>query len=250
MTQEAGTPADFWERVKQAAERAVDAYARSGASRNASISSGGTFTVRGGVFRLLSNLGKELFYAGPLGPSLSDGTPQQGLMMRRADDTAVLALFDAAPGVDGSLNQALNWFDRTGHVVFADDTNNGSGLARPYIGGGFGRARFGDMDVATTSSTFETLWTARVSKQHPRMQVWYQASMDTAATTGEVRVLVDGVQVGSVNTHSFAVLTTFIGPDFIAGEHEATVTLEIQGRRTTATGALRVEALGWIGKQS
>lgn len=251
MTQEAATPAGFWERVEQVCERVLARYIRSGALRNSSLT-GGSLTLRGGVFRMVNVADTfNQFYLGPVTPAQPDGTLQPGWILRRADGSLALSVYDAFPadGPDG-VQQAVNWWDRSGQIVVADDTDSGQGLARPFLGGNFGRARYADMGVQTTSGSFETLWIARLTKQQPKLMVTYRATMDTAGTTGETRVLVDGVPLGPAESQEFVIGTYFVGPAAVAGAHMSTITVEIQGRRTSASGALRVEALNWEGRQS
>lgn len=251
MTQEGGTPPDFWERVKLVAERAVDSYARSGASRNTSITGGG-LTIRGGFFRMLSKAvnGVTQFYLGPSGAVLGDGSVQQILSVRRADGTRVLLLWDAFPAADGTLNQALSWIDRGGNIVISDDTDSGQGIARPYLPAAFYRKRYADLTVSTTSTTFETLWEARIYKQQPRLEVGARATMETSGDTGETRVLVNGVQLGATAAQTFLVLAHSFGPAAVAGAHMEALTVQIQGRVTSATGTLRVEPWFVTGQQS
>lgn len=249
MGVDAGTPPGLFDRIRQLVRDEVAKLLRSGLLRNASISEGG-LTIRGGFLRLVAGA-VDLFYVGPVAPNKADGTAQQGWIVRRADGTNVLFLRDAIPtDAGGALQQALNWYDRTGNVVLADDTNGGVGLARPWLSGGFGRTRFTDFGVGSTSATFETLWDQRISKQQPRLEVAYRASMDTSATTGETRVLVNGVQLGTTQAETFSVATHFIGPLAVAGNHMDDLLVEIQGRRTSTTGTLKVEPLYWKSRQT
>lgn len=248
MTAEAQLPRGWRGLVQKMIDDSIARFARSGFLRNASVTGGAGLTVAdGGAWRLTAADGTEIFYVGPVDPPMPDGSPQPGVIVRRGDGTVVLMLYDVDPTV---FQQALNWYDRGGNVVLADDTASGQGLARPYIPGGFHRTRFADFTVTSTSATFETLWDARLPKQHPRLEVGYRASMDTAATTGEVRVLVNGVQLGATTAEAFLVATRFIGPAAVAGNHLDTLLVEIQGRRTSAGGALRVEPLYVRGVQS
>jgi hypothetical protein len=242
VTQEAGTPPGFWDRIQQNADRAVAAAMRSGPLKNASISDGG-LTIKGGFLKLLSKVvdGVSTFYVGPSGGTLGDGTVQQVLLVRRADNSLALSLYDAFPDTDGTLNQALSWWDRFGNTVLADDTDSGQGLARPWLSGGFSRTRFADMSVATASTTFETVCDALVNRQQPRWEVGIRASMDTPGATGEVRVLVDGQQLGSTSTEAFAVSTRYYGPSAILGTYGQDALVEIQARVTSGTGGLRLE---------
>lgn len=249
MTQEAQVPQDLITKLQGMWRQDIANSSRAASIRNASISAGGTLSITGGAFILEDTAGHKLFYVGPYGPPNTDGTAQQGWAVERADGTIVLALWDAFPS-GGVLNQALTWFDRNGNAVFADDTNSGQGMARPYLSGSFTPARYADWNITSTSGTFETLWQQYISKQQPDLEVGFIASMDTSATTGEVRVLVNGVQLGATTSESFAINTTILGPLPVAGNHMDTLLIEIQGRRTSAGGALKVQPLYWKGRQT
>lgn len=250
MGVDANLPPGLFERIGQLVEQKLGQLLRSGMLRSASIGEGG-LTIRGGFLRLrnAADTGDQ-FLIGAVDPPQPDGTPQPGWMVRRADGTLVLLLRDAFPvNGPGGVDQALTWLDRSGNTVLSDDTDSGQGLARPYVGGMFGRSRYADMTVSTASATFETLWETRITKQQPRLFVHYRATMDTAATTGETRVLVDGVELDTVETEGFSIAHRYaLGP--VAGAHMSDLIVEIQGRRTSATGQLRVEAYGWEGRQT
>lgn len=252
MSDEAKVPSGFWARVREICRDEIAKFAQSGFLRNSTISGGaGLRIIDGGSLSLVSVSGVELFYIGPVQPNRADGTPQQGLIIRRDDGTTAVLMRDQFPTDDGgALNQAFNFFDRAGNVWLADDTNSGQGMARPWLSGGFARARYADMTVSTTSSTFETLFDQRISKQQPRLEVCYRATMDAASTTGETRVLVNGVQLGAVAAETFAIATRYAGPAAVAGANMSDLLVEVQGRRTSASGALRVEPLYWKGRQS
>jgi hypothetical protein len=110
---------------------------------------------------------------------------------------------------------------------------------------------FADWTVATTSTTFETLWKGEMLKQHPKLSVATRATTDTSGSTGEIRVLVNGVQLGSsVASVGFALTTSLLGPDVVDGDHMKLLTVEIQGRMASGAGSLKVEPLHVIGRQS
>lgn len=250
MTQEAAVPPGFWGRVQKMIDDRIADFARSGFLRNASITGGAGLTIKdGGRLALETAAGVVLFEIGPVGPALPDGTPQQGWVVRRADGSGVLDLFDVDTS-DGVLRQALNWRDRSGNVVLADDTDSGQGLARPYLPGVFSRARYADWSVSTTSGSFETLWRAEVYHQQPRLSVAVNASMDTAATTGEIQVLVNGTQLAPSQAVTFSLSTLLFGPAPVQATHMSLLSVEIRGRRTSASGALRVEPLHLHGRQT
>lgn len=252
MTQEAGTPPGFWQRVEQVAERVVARAMRSGANRNASLGAGGRFTIKGGALVVEAADGSTSAYFGGIYPAMPDGTVQPGFILRREDGSLAAALYDPTPdpaSPDG-FKQFFAIYDRGGRIVFSDDTSSGQGIARPYVGGGFARARYADWGVSTTSAAFETLFEQRIWKQHPRLEVGIRASTTDAATTGETRVLVNGVQLGAVSAEEFVMNYRFFGPAAIAGDHMQTLDVLVQGRVTGGAGALRVEPRYWMGRQS
>lgn len=251
MTQEGAVPPDFWQQIDRRIDQKVAAAQRAASIRNASISSGGTLSIQGGALVLLDDNGTVLHYIGPVTPNRADGTAQQGWQVYRSDGTTVLKLFDANPtDAGGALQQALNWYDRSVNTVLADDTNSGQGLARPWLSGGFARTRFADLGISTTSPTFETMWEQKIIFQHPKIYAVIKHTMDTSGTTGEVRLMANGVQVGATLSSGFIVKTESPGVAAITADYGSEVFLEIQGRRTSATGSLRVEPLSWVARQT
>lgn len=244
MTQEAGTPAGFWDRVEQIAKKVVNDYVRAGLLNSASISSGG-LTIKGGFLRFLfpASLGSGLAaFFGDIKNEADGSYLGTGLLIQDQNgrDIAQLRTDDAT----GTTVIMLN--DAQGNNVIST-FNAPMGLSRPLLQGGFVPTRFADFTVATTSATFETLFRGTLYKQNPAMFVRTAASMDTSGTTGELRVLVNGNQLGSVATVGFTVGTFDFGTAVIAGAHMDFLNVEIQGRRTGATGALRVAPGTWIG---
>jgi hypothetical protein len=246
MGQEAAVPAGFWPKVQKMVDDAVATFARSGFLRNASISDGG-LTIKGGFLRLLFG-DVELVNMGPVLPRMPDGSPQIGLIIRRADGTQALAMFDADVS-DGQVNQALTWYDRAGNVVLADDTNSGQGIARPYVPGGFYRADYADW-LAVTGTSFVTKFRARMPKQQPSLYVRAWASNDTSGATGELRVMVNGVQWGPTQSTAFSISEYEFGPLPVTGEHMSTLAVELQARVTSGSGAVRLEPSRLEGRQT
>lgn len=215
----------------------------------ATIADGG-LTVDGGFVKVLDLNGVTQFLFGPISPNLDDGTPQRGWIVRRADATIVLALFDASPGDGGpaTYRQALNWFDRAGNVVMADDTDGGVGLARPYLPWTF--TNDGD-NRTTTSGAFVTLHTFAGYRQHPRMTIGLSAFASDGSTAGEVQI-VSGVDVLAGPTTiptggSIAPEYTFTLP---AGSHMQLDYIDIQARRTAGSGDITVRPFYQHGTQT
>jgi hypothetical protein len=247
MGVQAALPDGFWDKVRSIADDAVAKFARSGFLRNASITGGAGLTIAdGGGFQLKTKNGTVVFFVGGNVPNLTDGSPQPQIQMRRADGSIAFAIYDDDTT---TFQQYLAVYDRAGNIIFGDDTNSGQGLARPWVQTPFYLQRYTDWP-ATISATFEGLYKTELIKQHPRLSVALQVSTD-AATTGEVQVLVDGVLLDTVKTIAANTLTTvLVGPAPITGTHMQLVTVQIQARRASGAGMVRVAPLHMLGRQS
>lgn len=243
-------PPDLTRQLEMIAERVLQRYVSSGPLNNAAISGGAGLTIRdGGALRLETAAGVAAFFVGPVSPDLPDGSPQPGMIVRRNDGTIALHLYDPIPAA-GDYNQFLAWRDRAGNVVISDDTDSGMGLARPYLAGAFYPARVQDF-LKTTASDWETIWRERRRKQHPKLYVEAWGATDTAGTTGEVRVMVNGTQVGTTQSATAGVVSGYaIGPAAVSGEYDDNLSVEIQARRTAGNGSVQVGAAWVDGRQS
>lgn len=236
MTQEGGTPPGFYDRIQQMINRGVDAAMRSGPLKNASISGGGV-TIKGGFLKMLSAVtnGATTFFVGPISPALPDGSYQPSVIIRRNDGTVALLLWDPRPDLDG-YNQYLGIYDRTGNAIFTDDTVSGLGIGRPYMPS-VGYPVQPRHWPSTASGTWEPLYRARYAKQNPRLIVQAWGCTDTAGTTGEIRIMVDGVQLGATQAVSSGVVAEFVfGPTVMAGTFGQYLNVELQAQRTAGTG--------------
>jgi hypothetical protein len=248
VTQEAAVPPEMHAQMRRIAREEAAAFYRSGAARSMSIS-GGALTVRnGGKLRVLypDDQGGGLgVYFGDIVSEGSGTYLGTGLLVQQPDGSDMATFRSDA--ITGETRAEMYGSD--GSIIVGNDAVSGSGLARPYVGSGFGRHRYADMTVSTASDTFETLWNTTVYKQHPILEVAVRATMDTSGTTGEVRVMADGVQIGATSSEGFAIAYKYFnGP--LPGDHMEGTFVEIQGRRTSPTGALRVEPRYWLGRQS
>jgi hypothetical protein len=226
---------------------------------------GGSISIKqGGAIAVYDqNSGRLVFYVGRAG---FNSTPAEGytdqmvVQVFRDDGSAALQLADlnATPG--HAHQQAWQSFDRTGHVVMADDTNSGTGLARPYLSLG----QFEDISAAsipvTTSATFVDLqWTAAY-RQHPKANLSVIVYSSDGATTGTVQIAdVPGNVIGSplsVTGSEFTLLNigptawptgSWSGPDEILG---GPAVLKLQAKRTAGTGNIGAKVIGAYGVQS
>lgn len=219
----------------------------------ATIGEGG-LTVDGGFFRVVDTNGTELFYVGPFYPAFTNGTPQRGWSIRRADGTYALAMYDAFPG-DGSpatYRQALNWYDRVGNVVLADDTDGGQGLARPYLPWQWTSSK-DDVTVpaATALNTWLETHTLAGPRQHPKMVVGLSATAPSG-TNGQVQVVAGSTVLAGPT--SFTGAGGGAQPSYVftlpAGSHLDLTYLAIQGRRTAGSGAITIRPYYAYGVQT
>lgn len=249
MTQDGGTPPDFWTRVQQMIDRGVAAAMRSGPLRNASISDGG-LSITGGFLRLVYET-FNMLYVGPVTPSAGDGTPQQAIRLRRADGTMALQIHDAFPGADGnSFNQALTLFDRSGNAIFADDTDSGQGIGRPYLPFVAYRSDSNDWPL-TTSTTFVTKHWAHGPKQQPKLFVEAWMGATDPAAIAEVQVMVNGVVWGAAQSGTAGAVTGHLfGPATVSGTHLQTLEIEVQYRLASGVGSVKCGVARIEGRQT
>lgn len=249
MAQEAAVPRGWKAIVQKMIDTSIAAALRAPLGSLAVTGKSGIRVSNGG--RLRAEYpddvgGGAAFYVGDLVDANTGEYVGTGVLVQAPDGTDMMTM-----RTDVKFGTTMqNIYDSGGRIIFGNDASSGQGIARPWLSGGFSRARYTDMSVTTTSATLETLWDARVTKQSPRLEVCYRATMDTSGTTGETQVFVNGVALAPVTTESFVLATHYVGPAAVAGEHLSDLYIEIKGRRTSATGALRVEPLYWKNKQS
>lgn len=246
MAQEAAVPlSTVKELARQIAREEIARYARSGPLRNASAGPL-RITERGVRMHYPDELGGgEAVFFGPIVSAIDGDYLGTGLLLQQPDGTD-LAQFRTDEETGNSV-AALH--DSDGTAVISLDTVGGKGLSRPLLDHPFHRHRWSDLTVTAATTEFETLWAARFFKLHMRLHVGVRSGMDTAGTFGQLRVLVNGEQLGDVVTRPFAndvTLITGVPPGAIGDW----LVVEIQGRRNGASGALRVEPAYCLGVPS
>jgi hypothetical protein len=203
------------------------------------ISEGDLTVKSAGRFQVIdANTGQVVAIIGALPPEFdrSDGSRQPGVAFYREDGTLGGLLGDLNPTTP-PYKQAWQVFDRAGNVVMADDTNGGHGLAKPTVGGG---CFFNDTNVTrwpqTTNGTFTAIADTYIYMENPRVQWDIQYTADSG-TTGEVRLMCNGVQVGATQTVgvAFSLWSTFTValPGVSVGDFPY---LQLQARRTSGAG--------------
>ena len=98
------------------------------------------------------------------------GRRQTIVDIHRDDGTPALGMSDNGTVLNHPHQQALQWYDRSGNTVIADDTVSGTGVARPHIP----IYALANTNLATWPSTNATtstsIATGYLEYQHPKLQ--------------------------------------------------------------------------------
>ncbi len=195
-----------------------------------------------GSLEVRSPTGQVLFRAGdiPWG-----GTVKQGVASYRYDGSMSSVAWDDA---SGSGYWAI--LDEAGAIVASTDTVSGSGLALPYLQ--YRSMPYSEVltpPQSTTSATFTPLHRLSGQKQNPWIRAYLITQAD-AATTGEVQLAVGGVAISDVTVipasdNSYRTVDAPLG-----GPHMSFFNVDVEARRVTGAGAIRV-GVGFVsGRQS
>lgn len=115
--------------------------------------------------------------------------------LQRDDGTLALACADFGTVPNHAHQQALQWYDRSGNVVIADDTTSGTGIARPHI-----PATMVNQNISTWPATNATTSTeiaaTYIEYQHPKI-AWYVELYAPANVTGVFSMQYNGIQIGT-----------------------------------------------------
>lgn len=243
---------DYLMRRLKAVEDAV-ARLRTARSLNAAkVNSGGLTIAAGGSLNVVAANGQTILaIARVTGADRPDGTPQTGIVMARDTGETALALIDTIT-TDG-YQQALQWFDRAGHVVVSDDTNGGVGLATPYLP----LANPVDVISFPLSNTTAAAWTELARgvcyRHHPKFYAQILAATD-AGTTANVRIRYTASTVIGTAKSVGAGTTALLGWGPTALPAPATMpefqNISIEAQVTGGTGRVGVRSLGIWGTQS
>jgi hypothetical protein len=203
--------------------------------------------------RVVDTDGHVVAYVGALPPEFnrSDGSAQPGFALYREDGSLAALLGDANP-LTLPYKQSFQIVDRANRIVVADDTNGGKGLAVPWVGGGL---IMGDTNVSkwpqTTSSSFLSVSFGYYRISNPRVQ-WDIQYVADSATAGQVRLMVNGIQVDTTQTvgTAFGLWTRYmvaIPGTWNVGD---IVGVDLQARRTSGTGIVYAQLMRFSGDQS
>lgn len=239
---------DWVQKTLRDLQRQIDQM-RTSSTLGASSLSSGRLTVNGGQVVALSDNGQIILYVGT-DPDLPDVTGGFQSIFSLVRDTGETVL-NMADLTSGGAHQSLQWFDRAGNVVIADDTDSGVGLARPYIPMGQW-VDFANPTQTTTSTTFVTLQLAYGYRQHPKLVAVVMAQTPVG-TTGEVQIT-DGTNVlaGPLTVPDGQTVYLTFGPVSVTSDYLSAETLLLQARRVSGpgTGTVGVRGLMVTGVQS
>lgn len=179
-----------------------------------------------------------------------DGTPQSGIILYREDGTMAAILADLNPLVP-PFKQSWQVLDRNNHVIFADDTNSGVGMALPWLPWSGFQSNSPPTDT-TTSGTFVTVQTTVGYKINARIQMQLLIRSDSVGTTGEVQVVDQSSNVidAIIAVPSASFFYMQLGPTPLAGGYLDPISLFVQARRTAGTGTIGVRGIYVMGLQS
>lgn len=210
---------------------------------------GGVVIGQGGFTAVDPTTGNPVAEIGLGGFSDGSGRKQMRTQFNRQDGTIAFIIADLGTAPGHPFAQSLQMWDHGSHVWAADDILSGQGIARPYIPIG----AFVDNTVpvsTTTSATFTTLQTLVGYKQHPKVGGQILVYADSG-TTGTIQLVDQDANV--LFTHTLAsgeFAYVNYGPVALAGAHEASISLNIQGKVLTGAGKVGARGVAAVGVQS
>jgi hypothetical protein len=236
IVSDAAQPAgDVMRRLREL-ERRLDELSNARRLESSAVGAGG-MRVNGGTLTITNPDGVTTCYFGPLG---SGGDTSRGWMFRHDDDTPAFTL-QGAPG-----RQFWAFWDHAGNIIASSDADSGTGLARPWIPLPTPEPTGVGHWPGTTSATWAAISRCRPCLQHPRITAVISTHAD-GGTAGDVRLAVDGDQIGPVAKAGDTLDFTAPVADFEFGRE---VTVEIQARRRSGGGEVRAITRHLYGRQS
>ncbi len=227
-------PEDLVARIKRL-ENEVATLKR-GSSLSGAVLSRGTVEVQTDTGQVLQRIG-AIPWA---------GTTAYGAINFRANGTVAAIIFDTA---DGAGYWAF--YDEQGNPCLSNDTVANQGLATPYLP--YTATPWTQVLTApevTTLGTFDQM--ARISghKQNPYIRAYLLTQADVG-TTGEVQLAIGGVAITDAPTpipDGANMYQTVDAP--LPGDHMAIFSVDVEARRLTGAGSIRVGVAFSSGRQS
>lgn len=210
------------------------------ALESASIAKGGLRLIEDASLKMVSSLGVTVLYVGP------DSLGRQVLELRRRDGSMMMRTQTNANG-----NVFWSLWDRTGHLLMADDSNTGVGLGTPWQSipmypkvwpTTFLDAENTDLSLPTSACTGGAVWEGLLGRNvHATMWVDMVCGRMTGVSGSPTySLVVNGDVLGSWSQTSYAY--TLRGPydikPYITFEH-VPVQIKVSA---TGTGTDRIAA--------
>jgi hypothetical protein len=227
-------PEDLVARIKRLENQV--ATLKRGTTLSGSVLSRGSMEVQTDTGQVLQRIGAIPFA----------GTTVRGIANYRADGSLTSIQWD-----DDAGNGYWAWYDEAGQVVVSDDTVSGTGLARPYLQ--YRAMPYSEVltpPQSTTSATFTPLHRCHGQRQQPWIRTWLITQAD-AATTGEVRLAVAGTAITAAPTTIAAASNAYQIVDAeLVGDHLGLFAVDVEARRVSGAGSIRVAVAFVSGRQS
>lgn len=215
--------------------------------QNASVGSGGLRIVDGGRLSVETPEGRRMVDVGAISSSEydhADGTKQQATFLRRDDGLIYFGCYAYPPGGSGEV-QAWRFYDHDGNNILSEDSESGTGLARPWLPMNTPVSSDSAQWPRTTVATFSTISTSWNTKWQPRMRV-YGLTAAVGTATGDVQLLVNGAAWGP----SVSIGSNIDYTGDIPGDIGSQFQLEVQARRVTGTGSAAAQILMMYSRQT
>lgn len=206
-------------------ERELDELKKSAGISSAIIRRGGLTLLDDAFLRMVDDLGVEIMYFGP------DSSGRQMVRLRREGGADILYTYFTR---NGEQYWALT--DRGNSIIFSDDGVSGQGIARPSLSVPTRTMRWDNLPSAPDTSWQNVVDTGWFLKQQPYCSVQIVHCSTASDTSGEVRLLLDDVQVGSTIAAGWAFTFNDIPRFALPGSHMSQHKLVLQVRRTAGTG--------------
>lgn len=227
---------DNWIDQTRDLQRQIDELRAAVGLASATISKGGLNLINNAFLSMRDGSGNLVLYIGP------DGSGNQIFQLWRPGGQAIMATQKDV--TSGRYFTAIH--DYLGNQIFADDVQTG-GLARPYLEFPMVPAQTGNWQ-ATSSASFVDLWIGQPDFQHPKLD-WTIGVTDSGAS-GQVRVTVDGVQVGSTFNYTAGTPTFFSARVAHGVSMLASHVVAVQALKTSGAGTIAVAPYHMRGVQS
>ncbi|WP_132110122.1 hypothetical protein [Actinocrispum wychmicini] len=216
-------PSNLLDRIIRIEKRVEDIWKKVGLA-SAVIRRGGLTLLDDAYLRMVDDNNTEIVYIGP------DQDGKQIIRIRRDSGADVLFTYTAG----GRQFWALT--DNARQIVVSDDAVSGQGIARPWLPIPVQTSRYDHLPSTPLTDWDQLQNTGYRPKQHPLWSVLIKHCTTAPDTKGEVRLVLDGVQVGTTIPVEYYNTWAGVGPFPVPGTHMSAHILELQARRTAGTG--------------